>query len=83
MDESFYIVDGSYTVTCGDDVFEAVAGDFVHLPMGLPHGYVAGPKGGQKLILATPGGLEAFFDDWDAGMEIGELGQKHHIEFLD
>lgn len=83
MDESFYVIAGSYTITCGDDVFEASPGDLVHLPMGVSHKYVAGPDGGQKLILATPGGLEEFFDDWDDGMEPGELAKKHHIEFLE
>lgn len=83
MDESFYVLYGSYTVTCGDQVFDAFEGDLVHLPKGIPHKYAAGPDGGQKLILATPGGLEDFFDDLDGGMEPGELARKHHIEFLD
>ncbi len=83
MDESFYVLGGNFTVTCGGDVLEAGAGDFVHLPRGIPHRYVAGPDGGQMLILATPGGLEGFFDDWEAGMDPGELTQTHNIEFLD
>ena len=53
MDESFYVLSGNFTVMCGGDVFEAGAGDFVHLPRGTPHRYVAGPDGGQMLILAT------------------------------
>lgn len=53
MDESFYVLEGSHVVTCGDDVFEASAGEFVHLPMGIPHKYVAGPDGVEKLILAA------------------------------
>jgi len=83
MDESFYVLRGSYTVTCGDDIFEASAGDFVHLPRGLPHKYVAGPDGGEKLILGAPGGLEIFFDDWEAGMDFDALSRKHQIEFLE
>lgn len=83
MDESFYVLRGSYTVTCGDDIFEASAGDFVHLPRGIPHKYVAGPDGGEKLILGSPGGLEAFFDDWESGMDLDALGRKHQIEFLE
>ncbi len=83
MDESFYVLRGSYTVTCGDDVYEASAGDFVHLPRGLPHKYLAGPDGGEKLILGTPSGLEAFFDDWESGMDVDTLGRKHQIEFLE
>lgn len=84
MDESFYVLRGSYTVTCADDVFDASAGDFVHLPRGLPHKYVAGPEGGEKLILGHPAGVEQFFDEWDAGTsDARDLGRKHHIEFLE
>lgn len=84
MDESFYVLRGSYTVTCGDDVFDVAAGEFVHLPRGVPHKYVAGPDGGEKLILGQPAGLERFFDEWDAGAgDVDDLGRRHHIEFLE
>ena len=84
MDESFYVLRGSYTVTCGDDVFEASAGEFVHLPRGLPHKYVAGPEGGEKLIVGHPAGLEQFFDEWDAGAsDVRDIGHRHGIEFLE
>lgn len=83
MDESFYVLSGSYTVTCGDNELEVVAGDFVHLPHGIPHKFVAGPDGGEKLILGSPGGLETFFDDWEAGVDFAALSQKHAIEFLE
>lgn len=83
MDESFYVLRGNYTVWCGDDVFEASAGDFVHLPRRIPHKYVAGSGGGEKLILGSPGGLESFFDDWDAGMDLDDLGRIHEIQVLE
>ena len=82
MDEAFYVLEGSYTVQCGDETFTATAGCFVYLPHGLPHSWQAGPQGGRKLIIGLPGGLEDFFrdmadmDDWD------ELGQRHGITFL-
>lgn len=83
MDESFYVLGGSYTVTCGADTFEVSTGDFVHLPRGIPHKYVAGPNGGEKLIVGTPGGLEVFFDDWESGVDAADLRRKHQIEFLE
>lgn len=84
VDESFYVLRGSYTVTCGADTFEVSAGQFVHLPHAVPHKYVAGPDGGEKLILAHPGGLEQFFDEWDAGTDdVRALGRRHGIEFLE
>lgn len=84
MDESFYVLAGSYTVTCGDDQFEVSAGEFVHLPAGLPHKVEAGRTGGEKLILGHPAGLERFFAEWDAGADdVHELGRRHGIEFLE
>ena len=84
MDESFYVLRGNYTVTCGDDVFEVSTGEFVHLPRGMPHKYVAGPDGGEKLLLGHPGGLEQFFDEWDAGnSDVHDIGSRHGIEFLE
>lgn len=84
MDESFYVLRGSYTVTCGIDVFEVAAGGFVYLPRGVPHKYVAGPDGGEKLILGHPAGLEQFFDEWDADTDdVRDIGHRHGIEFLE
>lgn len=37
----------------------------------------------RRLILATPGGLETFFDDWESGMDVDELRRRHRIEFLE
>lgn len=83
VDESFYVLTGSLTVTCGDAELEVAAGGFVHLPRGLSHSYLAGPHGGEMLILAVPGGLERFFDDWEDGLDLDELGSRHRIEFLE
>lgn len=82
MDECFYILEGHYTVVCGDDVFEAPAGTFVFMPRGVPHSYEAGPQGGAKIILGVPGGLEEFFDDMDADVDWQELGRRHKITFM-
>lgn len=83
MDESFYVPGSSYTMTCGDDTSEVSAGDFVHLPRGIPDKFVAGPEGGEKLIIGTPGGLAAFFDDWQSGMDSADLSRQHQVEFLE
>lgn len=50
MDESFYVIAGSLHVTCGDDSFEATAANFVYLPRGIAHRYVAGEEGAEMLI---------------------------------
>src|SRR5258708_30521230 len=36
-DEYFYVVEGTITVRCGDEVFEADPHSFVFLPRGIPH----------------------------------------------
>ncbi len=82
-DESFLVRSGGLTVTCGDEVYEVAAGGFVHLPRGVPHRYVAGPSGADLLILATPAGLETFFDDLAAGVDPDELSRRHGVVFLD
>lgn len=82
MDESFYVLHGSLAVTCGDGVFDADPGDFVYLPMSVPHRYVAGADGATMLVVASPGGLEDFFDDWESGMGFEALAAEHDIEFL-
>lgn len=61
-DESFYVLEGTMTMRCGDRTFEATAGAFVFLPRGVPHTFVVeGDTPARMLTLITPGGGEAFF----------------------
>lgn len=83
MYESYFILDGTVTVACGDETFDAQSGDFVHLPRGLPHRYVAGAQGATFLLLGVPGGLEGFFDDWENGADMEQLSREYDIEFLE
>lgn len=82
MDEAFYVVEGEYMVTCGDETFTATAGCLVYLPHGLPHSYRAGPQGGRKLIFGLPAGIEDLFRDMAALDDVDELGKRHGITFL-
>lgn len=37
LDDSFYVIEGTMIVRCGDDVSTANPGDFVPFPSGVPH----------------------------------------------
>lgn len=60
-EESFYVLDGHFTFTLGEDDVEAVPGSFILVPRNTKHVMRAGPGGGRFLTLWTPGGLEAMF----------------------
>jgi len=60
-EESFYVLEGSFTFTLGDRKVEANAGDYVLVPRGTPHMMVGGPNGGRLLTFYVPGGNEQMF----------------------
>ncbi len=62
-DESFYILAGSLTVTCGDDIFRAGPRSFVFLPRQVPHTFRPDGDEATVLIIAAPGGLDEYFGE--------------------
>jgi mannose-6-phosphate isomerase-like protein (cupin superfamily) len=61
-DETFWVLEGSLTIRCGDETYRATAGAYVFLPRGVPHTFrVDGEAPARMLTLLTPGGGEAFF----------------------
>jgi quercetin dioxygenase-like cupin family protein len=61
-DESFYIVAGEFEVLVGGQTQRLKAGDFVHLPRGVPHAFRnVGDTMGRFLCYVVPGQLEGFF----------------------
>ena len=54
--EAFYVLEGHYTIHCGEQQYEAAAGDFVYVPKGLPHAYQSGANGGKVLVLSPDHG---------------------------
>ena len=67
MEESFYVLEGTFVFTLGEREVGAKQGDFVMVPRGTPHLMRAGPGGGALLTIFTPAGLERMF------MELGRL----------
>jgi quercetin dioxygenase-like cupin family protein len=63
-DESFYIQEGTLTIQAGGKTINASAGDFVYLPRGIMHSFQnTGKSKARLLVLATPAGLEKFFEE--------------------
>ena len=60
-DESYYILEGSIRFFVGDQVLEAHAGDFIHLPKGVPHRFELISKFVKELMWITSSGLEKWF----------------------
>jgi mannose-6-phosphate isomerase-like protein (cupin superfamily) len=60
-EESFYVLDGSFTFTLGTEEVQARPGSFILVPRGMRHELRAAPGGGRLLTLWVPGQLEAMF----------------------
>ena len=62
--EAFFLLEGSMTYRAGDEMFELGAGDFIWLPLGVPHAFrVTGRTPARMLALTTPGGLLGLYDE--------------------
>ena len=61
MEESFYVLDGQFTFTVGEQQILAEPGTFVLVPRGTAHTIEAAEGGGRLLTLMVPGGLEHMF----------------------
>ena len=60
-DEAFYVLSGTARVSCDGQDFTAGPGDFVLLPLGLPHTFTVGPdEPWHTLQLTTAAGFDEF-----------------------
>lgn len=55
LEESFYVLEGSFSFTCGDRTIQAQPGSFVLVPRGTPHVLNAAAGGGALLVCMDPG----------------------------
>jgi quercetin dioxygenase-like cupin family protein len=67
FEESFFILDGAFSFTIGQQVIEATPGMYLLVPRDTEHGITAAEGGGRFLTLMVPGGLEKMF------FELGNL----------
>jgi mannose-6-phosphate isomerase-like protein (cupin superfamily) len=66
-DEMFYVLSGTARIQCDREAFDAGPGDFVLLPVGLPHTFLVGPDEPLRCLQITaPSGFEDF---------VAEVGQ--------
>jgi quercetin dioxygenase-like cupin family protein len=59
--EAFFVLDGAFTFTIGDQTIEAARGDYLLVPPETRHVLGAGAAGGTILVWWAPGGLEKMF----------------------
>lgn len=73
-DEMFYILSGTARFLCDGEELTAHPGDFVLLPVHLPHTFTVGPTEPLHCLqITTPSGFEDFATD------IGETALEHRL----
>ena len=75
-DEAFYILEGEYEIYSPDGlIMRARPGTYVHVTRGTAQAYkCVGPSEGRMLVIASPGGLERFFEELGALSASGQSG---------
>lgn len=61
FDETAYVLKGSMTFTIAGEVVERTAGEVVHIPRGVVHGFAANQGDAAALAVITPGLLHATY----------------------
>lgn len=58
QDEVFFVVEGRFTVHCGDQTWQAAPGSLAFLPRDVPHGFSVSDDGpGRTLLVNAPAGF--------------------------
>jgi quercetin dioxygenase-like cupin family protein len=74
-DEAFYILSGAAEFHCDGETLTGGPGDFLFLPVGLPHAYIVGPDEPLRLLTLTgaPSGFDKFVQ------QAGEPAAQHRL----
>ena len=63
-EETFFLQQGTLTIQVGGKTLHASPGDLVYLPRGIVHSFLnTGNVDAKFLMVATPAGLEEFFEE--------------------
>jgi len=91
-DEVIQVIEGTYEVFLGGQVYQAEAGTILHFPCGIPHGFQnVGNTNGRTLWFVTPSSnFEPFFEELgalptDAPPDLAKVGAifgKYGMEVL-
>jgi quercetin dioxygenase-like cupin family protein len=90
-DEAFYVLEGEYEVQCGENKIRAVPGSFILAPREIPHAFRNIGSGPSKvLVIATPAGIEKFFEELSELAKQGppdiekvkEIAERYEIELM-
>lgn len=79
--ETFLVLEGDLTVTTAEGETLLGPGDAGVLPRDTSHSFASGQSGARFLIITTPGGLETFFRDIDAGVPPSHAAEKAGLTF--
>jgi quercetin dioxygenase-like cupin family protein len=88
--ESFYVLQGEYTMVVDGNEYVCPAGSFIYIPAGLPHTFRVGAMASRKLNLYTPAAMVGYFDDLSratgggpvAPELLSEIARAHSMEVL-
>ena len=81
--ETFLVLEGELTIATSEGDALLGPGDTAVLPRGTDHSFAAGQDGARFLIITTPGGLEQFFRDIEAGVPADRAADSAGLTFLD
>jgi quercetin dioxygenase-like cupin family protein len=84
-DECLYVLAGELSVRCGNATFDATAGSFVFLPRGRAHRFWAREGSARLLLIAVPGGIEAYFHEINTAASDAEryrVGEQYGIRVV-
>jgi mannose-6-phosphate isomerase-like protein (cupin superfamily) len=83
MDETFFVVEGSFVFELDGRLRDAPAGTVVFLPRGIWHRFRStGAAPGRVLCIAAPGGIDRFFEEAaDPNLRLDETFRRHGFAF--
>lgn len=91
-DEVFYILEGEFEMTSGDEKRVHKAGTTIFSPRGIPHKFMgAGEKGGKLISVITGDNFERFYAKYEAAVSgdvpdwplAAKIAEEHGIIILE